>query len=80
MMQLMKRTLLACVLAMGLFSAPVAMAQDEEEVTVDARLEGYEEPIVLKSGGTAAAWFLMLLCGGIAVGVMFMNSKRTHLD
>ena len=32
------------------------------------------------ASGTALTWLLLVVLGGICVGVMFMNSKRTHLD
>lgn len=80
MMRNMKRTLLACVLALGCACAAPAYAQDEDEVLRDARFDGYNPEIKFDSGGAAINWFLLLGCGIISLGVMFINAKRTHLD
>ena len=76
----MKRKLLTSLLLAGLTFAPAAYAQDEEEVKIDARLEGYNAPVVLNKASNASVWFLLMACGVITLGVMFINSKRTHLD
>jgi len=76
----MKRKLLTTILLAGLAFAPAAYAQDEEEVKRDARLEGYSSQVALNNASNASVWFLLMACGVITVGVMFINSKRTHLD
>lgn len=65
-----------------------AMAQDDDRVVVDARLEGLTaegssaivnvtEPIKDRS---ALYWFLFIAMGLLALGAMFKDSRRTHLD
>lgn len=76
----MKKILLTCLLLTGLTFAPPTLAQDEEPVKVDARLEGYSVPVYMNKAGNTSVWFLLLALGGITAGVMFINSKRTHLD
>jgi hypothetical protein len=74
--------LVACLRAFTLVAmlAPgVALAQ-EEEVERDARLEGYPSKVALDSDSTALMWILLIFLGGIGMGVMFKNAKRTHLD
>lgn len=78
----MKRKLLAAMVLAGLSFTPVARASsdDEEPVKVDARLEGYATPVFDNKASNSSVWFLLMACGVISLGVMFINSKRTHLD
>ena len=76
----MKKKLLTAMLLTGLAFAPAASAQDEEEIKMDARLEGYASQVFMNKASNASVWFLLLACGVITIGVMFMNSKRSHLD
>ena len=74
--------LLACLWAFTLAAvlAPgVALAQ-EEEVERDARLEGYPSKVSLDNDSTALMWILLIFLGAVAMGVMFKNARRTHLD
>jgi hypothetical protein len=73
----MRRKLLMMMSALSLYMMPaLALAQDEP---VDARLQGYANPVVIP-GSTALYWLLVLVLAGACVGVMFMNAKRSHLD
>ena len=54
-------------------------AEPDKEI-VDGRLEGYGKNVTLEGGSTALIWLLLVFLGAIAVGVMFKNAKRTHLD
>jgi hypothetical protein len=74
--------LLACLWAFTLVAvlAPGGALAQEEEVTRDARLEGYTSNVALDSDSTALMWILLIFLGGIGMGVMFKNAKRTHLD
>jgi hypothetical protein len=78
----MKRKLLAAMILASVCLAPVARASsdDEEPVKVDARLEGYSSPVVDNKASNSSVWFLLMACGLISLGVMFVSSKRTHLD
>lgn len=75
------------LLAVGGFTSP-SWAQDEDRVVVDARLEGLTaegsnaivnvtEPI---KDRTALYWFLLIALGAIALGAMFKDARRSHLD
>jgi hypothetical protein len=63
-----------------------ARADDNEPVIVDGRLQGYVDAkgtavgVQLDPSGTALVWLSTAFLGAIAVGFMFMKSKRTHLD
>ncbi len=50
--------------------------------TAWTRLKGYKDgPMNEKdASGTGLTWFLLAILGGMSIGVMFINSKRTHLD
>ena len=68
-----------CTLAV-LLSPAVVLAQ-EEEIKRDARLEGYAQKVMVDSGdSTALNWLLLVFLAMVALGVMFKNAKRTHLD
>ena len=70
--------LLACLWAFTL--APAAALAQEEEVERDARLEGYASKVALDNDSTALMWILLIVLGALAMGVMFKNARRTHLD
>ena len=79
----LRRWLVALCLCVGTFAlaaAPnVALAQ-EEEVKVDARLEGYQTPMTVSNQSTALMWLLFVFLGVIALAALFKDAKRTHLD
>lgn len=86
----MKRRLITWIFVAGcvLLSPNVTRAADEPPVAYDARAEGYYNgpgvaapgQLTVQSTGTALVWIIMLVLTGAAVGVMFKNSGRTHLD
>jgi hypothetical protein len=86
MIRVMKKRLIAVVLALTLaLSAPTvsfASTSDEEAPSHDARLDGYKDGnMALKdASGTGLTWLLLVVLAAMCVGVMFINSKRTHLD
>ena len=86
MIHAMKRRISAIFLALTFaFAIPaVSLAKNDEEApTIDARLEGYKDGsnMALKdAGGTALTWLLLIALTGLCMGVLFINSKRTHLD
>ena len=57
-------------------------SSDDDAPKIDARLDGYKDGnISLKdASGTGLTWVLLVILGGMCIGVMFMNSKRSHLD
>ena len=60
---------------------PAVVLAQEEDVKNDARLEGYQTKVSLESGdSTALTWLLLVFLSMVALGVMFKNAKRTHLD
>jgi hypothetical protein len=70
----------ALVVAAAVLLPAAALAQ-EESYKNDARLEGYEARVQVESGdSTALTWLLLVFLAMVAMGVMFKNAKRTHLD
>ena len=82
----MKQRLLAVLLACTLsFAVPVTSrgADDDDKPKIDARLEGYKDGTNMglkDASGTATSWLLLIVLTAMCVGVLFINSKRTHLD
>jgi len=81
----MKKRLFAILLLLLTFAVSVprvALADAEDAPKVDARLEGYAtgSGALKDAGGTALTWLLFIVLGAICIGVMFINSKRSHLD
>ena len=73
---------LACLWVTFLAAAlrpAVALAQ-EEEVPRDARLEGYPQKVHVDNDSPALSYIFLIVLGALALGVMFKNAKRTHLD
>ena len=74
-----RASLVAAAIGLSLLWPAPAPAQ-EEEVKYDARLDGYETKMHLDSDNTALTWLLLVALSMVALGVMFKNAKRTHLD
>ena len=60
-----------------LLTCSAALGQDDEKV-VDARLQGYPQRVAIEKSSTALTWLLFVVLGGVCVGVMFINAKRTR--
>jgi hypothetical protein len=77
-----RRALLAWPVAAAAAVLPASAALAQEEAPKnDARLEGYEARVQVESGdSTALMWLLLVFLAMVAMGVMFKNAKRTHLD
>jgi hypothetical protein len=86
MIQVMKTRIIAKLLtlafAVALPLAAFASSSDDDSDGIDARLKGYKEgTMALKdASGTALSWILLIILAAICIGVLFMSSKRTHLD
>ena len=66
-------------LTLAVFCTPLIALADEGP-DPDGRLEGYGMPVALKDGGTVGTMIMLLFLMAIALGVMFINAKRSHLD
>lgn len=74
---------IAPVLVLLVAMATPALAQPQQqkiEPDMDARLTGYTTPISFEAPSTSGAWFLLSGLGLIAIGPLFLNAHRTHLD
>lgn len=73
-----KRLLLAPVMLIAI-CAGSAMA---DENPIDARTVGYGNnvKIAYETPSTATAWFALVGLGLLAIGPLFLNANRTHLD
>ncbi len=82
MMRVMKHLIIGCGALFAWLAAPLAaLAQDaEERVPIDARLEGYASNVTLDGGSNAFTWILFIVLAVLALGGLFKNPKRTHLD
>jgi hypothetical protein len=67
---------LLVIVSVLVFASP-ALAQDK--APVDARLEGYSQPVALESAGAALTWLLFAVLIVLCVGPMFKDAKR-HYD
>ena len=61
-------------------AARAASSNDDETITNDARTEGYTTNVQLPKNGSAGTWVIFTIVAIVAVGVMFKDPKRTHLD
>lgn len=59
--------------------ATARAAGDEDEPKHDARLDGYEASVTI-DGGSTLAYMCLIVVAAAAVGVMFIDAKRSHLD
>jgi hypothetical protein len=73
----------AGVAAMMLMSSPLAALAQDDDKRPNARLEGFGDAGVSlgDAGGTSPlTWLLLAFLTACAVGVLFKNAHRTHLD
>ena len=82
MMRDMKhRLIMTCGGLVAWLAAPLAaLAQEEERELLDARLEGYPSVVTLEGGSSALTWILFIILALLALGGLFKDAKRTHLD
>ena len=82
MMRGMKHRLITLygALFVVLSSPLAALAQPEEREIMEARLEGYPQVVALEGGSTALTWVLLIVLALLALGALFKDAKRTHLD
>lgn len=89
-MTIMRKQFLTLIFILIAVAAPITpmssvRAQDPPAI-VDGRLQGYNDSkgtpvsVQLEPSGTATTWLMTGLLGAIAMGFIFMNPKRTHLD
>ena len=72
--------LLAAVCVGSLLLAPSPARAQDEEIKLDARLEGYQGNVSVQNQSTALMWLLFVFLGVIALVSLFKDAKRTHLD
>jgi hypothetical protein len=77
-----RKTIVGVVLAVSLIAATphAAMAGDDDAEHYDARVQGYDPDVELKSSGTSMAWIMIIFMGVVCVSVIFKDAKRSHLD
>lgn len=75
------RLIMAYAALLAWLVAPLsALAQDEDREILDARLEGYPHNVALEGGSTAFTWILFIILALLALGGLFKDARRTHLD
>jgi hypothetical protein len=77
------RLIIACGALLAFVANPLvalAASQEPEREVVDARLEGYTSNVTLEGGSAALTWVLFIVLALLALGALFKDAKRTHLD
>ena len=75
------RLIMACGSLLVLLANPLsALAQEADREILDARLEGYPSNVTLEGGSSALTWILFIVLALLALGGLFKDAKRTHLD
>jgi hypothetical protein len=67
------------ILATLLALCPLATKADDNPAP-DARIDGYPNNVAINEGGTGGTITFFIILAGVTAAVMFMNSKRSHLD
>lgn len=73
------------LLAVAILASPLlALAADDDEKRIEARIQNFVRPgggsITTEAGSTALTWLLFLVMAAVCVAALFKNAKRTHLD
>lgn len=74
----MSKKLLRIAPLLIVLASSVSAFADEPEI--DARLVGYKDARPVVSSSASAAWFILAGLGLVAIGPLFLNAHRTHLD
>jgi hypothetical protein len=77
MLSRLKVVLVAAVLLAG---PAIARADDSGNPPIDARFQGYGSNVAPQPGAVATQWLVLIGLGVVSMGVMFINSRRSHLD
>lgn len=83
MMRGMRRRFLALLIVLlTLTAAPLSARADDTNAPkdYDGRLDDFGKQVTLDGGGTALSYFLFAGLGVIALGILFKDARRTHLD
>jgi hypothetical protein len=80
MMGCMRRILVAVVFTLATLALPLVSHAQDEPTMIDARREGYVNPVTIGSGSTALQWLMVILLSALCLGVMFKSANRSHLD
>jgi hypothetical protein len=78
-----RKFIAASVLALSLVAATPhgAYASSDEDVEhYDARVQGYDPNVELKSWGNGGSWMMLIFMAVVCVAVIFKDAKRSHLD
>ena len=77
----MKRKLMALAVGLTMLgAAPMSALADDAPKSYDGRLDDYIKNVTLDNDGTALTYFLWAALSALALGVMFKDAKRSHLD
>ena len=80
MRRMKHRLIMTCGALVAWLAAPLSsLAQEEEREMLDARLEGYPSIVTLEAS-SALTWILFIVLALLALGGLFKDAKRTHLD
>ena len=69
------------VFVLALSTSARTASADDTDITHDARVDGYRPPTALQNPSSEyTTWVLFLFFAIVAVGALFKDAKRTHLD
>ncbi|MGA3067324.1 MAG: hypothetical protein ABSF29_10800 [Tepidisphaeraceae bacterium] len=78
MMIAMRRVIFAIGFLLVMMTPMWALADDT--AAVDGRFNAYGKTVALPPGGTGVYWVLLVPLTVIAVGGLFKDARRSHLD
>ncbi|MGA2232049.1 MAG: hypothetical protein ABSH22_14220 [Tepidisphaeraceae bacterium] len=73
------RSFLPLLTVLLLLAAPAA-AWADDTAPLEARLIGYKENLYAAPSATSTQWLTLVGLGVVCMSVMYLSSKRTHLD
>ena len=74
------RRFFAALLISGVLAFPTAARADDEDITHDARTEGYPNKVQVTKASVALVWLAFLFLSVVSMAAIFKDAKRTHLD
>lgn len=78
---LRRRFLAILLFLLSTVAAPQSAPAQDKDIEHDGRLEGYQgAEVKIANDSTALIWILFIFLGGLSLGVLFKDAKRTHLD
>jgi len=76
----LRNSIAALIVGLVLALPGAVRAEDNSDITHDARTEGFTPKAQVEKNSVALVWLLFIFLALVSMGVLFKDAKRSHLD